>query len=48
MNHVLKEIDTTDKTAQITRTYIDPAPPLHPKLIDAIVDFLTEPLAVGK
>jgi fermentation-respiration switch protein FrsA (DUF1100 family) len=42
MNHVLKEIDTTDRLAQILRTYVDPTPPLHPKLVDAIADFLSD------
>lgn len=39
MNHVLKSISTTDKTAQIA-TYTNPDLPVHPQLIETIFQFL--------
>ena len=45
MNHVLKEIDKTNKLLQVTATYLDGSKPLHPKLAPALVAFLTESLS---
>ena len=39
MNHVLKSISTTDKTAQIA-TYTNPDLPVHPQLTETIFQFL--------
>ena len=38
-NHVLKAVDSTDRSANLA-TYSDPALPLAPGVIDAIIDFI--------
>ncbi|QJW97546.1 alpha/beta hydrolase family protein [Frigoriglobus tundricola] len=43
MNHVLKAVEKTDRPAQLP-SYFDPALPLHPKLLPALVEFLNPAL----
>lgn len=44
MNHVLKVVAKLDRLAQLP-SYLDPALPLHPKLLPALVGFLKPALA---
>ena len=39
MNHILKAVEQTDRTAQLA-SYTDPALPLHPKLVGEVAAFL--------
>ncbi len=41
MNHVLKSINTMDKSAQMS-TYTNPDLPLHPKLIESLVQYVNK------
>jgi hypothetical protein len=43
MNHVLKEMTSTNRTLQ-TLAYIDPTRPLHPRLMDELAGFLLKEL----
>ncbi len=46
MNHVLKAVEKADRTAQLP-SYLDPALPLHPKLLPELMEFL-KPALRGK
>ena len=39
MNHVLKDVDSDDRAANLA-TYADPSLPVDRRLVDAIADFV--------
>ncbi|OWK45624.1 alpha/beta hydrolase [Fimbriiglobus ruber] len=48
MNHMLKEIESTNTFLQTARTYANTATPLHPKLAGELAAFLATALAAGR